>query len=134
MEAETAVDVLNSMTSINIVPRLPSLVNAQTCSGFVIGDQKGTEEQHTERKIAQAAYKGQLEEDVEKKSITRIYSVHRSSLCKVAIHEEYLTGLSLGNDADTDQQNKKSAARKLLAQSMIDSGENQLKIVLDFSN
>ena len=134
VEAKTAVDVLNAVTSINLVPRLPSLVNVQTCSGLVIGDQKGSEEQHTERKIAQAAYKGQLEEDVEKKSITRIYSVHRSSLCKVAIHEEYLTGLSLGKDADTDQQNKKSAARKLLAQSMIDSGENHLKIVLDFSN
>ena len=81
-----------------------------------------------QREKLQAAYKGQLEEDVEKKSITRIYSVHRSSLCKVAIHEEYLTGLSLGKDADTNEQNKKSAARKLLAQSMIDSGENQPRI------
>lgn len=120
--AKTAVDVPNAGASTNLVPRLPSLVNGQTYSGLMIGDQKGSEEQHTHRKIAQAAYKGQLEEDVEKKSITRICSVHRSSLCKVAIHGEYLTGLNIGKDAETDQQNKKTAAGNLLAQSLIDSG------------
>jgi hypothetical protein len=94
-------------------------------SGLVIGDQKSNVELLTERKTAQSAYKNQLSEDIEKKSLTRICSVHRKSMSNVQIHDDSnLCGLNVGKDIDVLKLEKRSAARILLTQTLIDIGNS----------
>jgi hypothetical protein len=79
----------------------------------------------TERKTAQSAYKNQLSEDIEKKSLTRICSVHRKSMSNVQIHDDSnLCGLNVGKDIDVLKLEKRSAARILLTQTLIDIGNS----------
>lgn len=113
-----AVNTENSMIICDVRLSLPRL------SGLVIGDQKSNVELLTERKTAQSAYKNQLSEDIEKKSLTRICSIHRKSMANVQIHDDNnLCGLNVGKDTDVLKLEKRSAARILLTQTLIDIGD-----------
>lgn len=108
---------------------LPKLFDAQTYRGLVIGDQKDGAELYTERKSSQSAYKNLLADDMEKKTITRICSVHRKSIGQIYVHEDsQISGLNIGKDKDIEKQEKRDAKKILLAQTLVDLGDNLIRL------